>query len=349
MQKEQLYGKNLKELEAVSKENNMQRFSSMQMVEWLYKKHITSIDEMTNISSKIRSELGEKYIIGRKNPVKVQESADGTRKYLFPVKNDKFIETAFIPEKNRATICVSTQVGCKMGCVFCMTAKQGFHGNLTAGEILNQIGSLPERNKITNIVYMGMGEPFDNIDEVIKSLEILTEPWGFALSPKRITVSTIGIIPGIKRFFNESKCHLAVSLNSPFDEERQTLMPVQKVYPIKGILNEIKKYNLGIQRRISFEYIMLKDSNDSMHHVKELLKILNGIRCRINLIKFHPIPGALYKPSDDKTIEKFKNQLNSKGITTTLRQSRGKDILAACGLLSTKTTGNTDYSCNQFT
>ena len=333
--KEKLFGKTLKELENIVSEYGMQRFAAKQLADWLYKKHVANIDEMTNISSKIRQELNNKYEVGRQLPIKAQKSVDGTMKYLFPAGNNKFIETAYIPEKSRATLCVSSQVGCKMGCEFCMTARQGFQGNLDAGDILNQISSIPERGKITNIVYMGMGEPFDNIDEVLKSLEILTSTYGFALSPRRITVSTIGIIPGMKRFLYESKCHLAVSLQSPFEQERINMLPIEKKFPIKDVIAEIKKFNFGLQRRVSFEYIMFKSINDSQRHVKELSRILSDLTCRINLIKFHPIPGTMLKPSDDYTIESFKNDLEANGIITTIRQSRGQDIMAACGLLST--------------
>jgi 23S rRNA (adenine2503-C2)-methyltransferase len=336
MQKESLIGKTLDELETVVGEIGMQRFVAKQISEWLYKKNIASIDEMTNISVKARAELNLKYEVGKIDSVKVQASVDGTKKYLFPSLNSKFIETAYIPENDRATLCVSSQVGCKMGCKFCMTAKQGFQGNLTAGEIINQIISLPERDRLTNIVYMGMGEPLDNIDEVLKSLKILTSSWGFAMSPRRITVSTIGILPVLRRFISESNCHLAISLHSPFDEERRKLMPMQSVYPIKEVLAEINRTYFGLQRRVSFEYIMFKGLNDTPEHVKGLTSLLNGIRCRINLIKFHPIPGTPLESSDDNTIETFKEALNSKGIITTLRQSRGQDIYAACGLLSTK-------------
>jgi len=336
MQKELLLGKTLEELEQLVDEIGLQHFVAKQISEWLYKKFVVTIDEMTNVSAKVREELNLKYEIGRVAPVKVQASIDGTKKYLYPAQNNKYIETAYIPENERATLCVSSQVGCKMGCKFCMTAKQGFQGNLSAGEIINQIISLPERNKISNIVYMGMGEPLDNIDEVLKSLKILTSEWGFAMGPKRITVSTIGIIPVLRRFISESNCHLAISLHSPFDEERRKLMPMQSVYPIKEVLTEVKKTHFGLQRRISFEYIMFKGLNDTPVHVKELLRLLNGLRCRINLIKFHPIPGSALESSDDNTVESFKNALNSKGIITKLRQSRGLDIYAACGLLSTK-------------
>ena len=269
-------------------------------------------------------------------PTKLQESVDGTRKYLFPTTKGNFIETAMIPENERRTVCVSSQVGCKMGCLFCMTGKQGFQSNLAAGEIVNQIKSIEEHNEVSNIVYMGMGEPFDNLDEVLKSLEILTSEWGFAMSPKRITVSSIGIIPGMLTFLEQSLAHLAISLHTPFDDERKTLMPVEVAYPIKDVVKEIKSWDFGRQRRVSFEYIMFKNLNDSPTHVKELSSLLNGIKCRLNLIRFHPIPETPLLGSDEETIQKFKDELNNKGVLTTIRASRGQDIFAACGLLSTK-------------
>jgi 23S rRNA (adenine2503-C2)-methyltransferase len=279
--------------------------------------------------------LTEKYDLGLFKPVDARTSADGTKKYLFPASQDKFVETAYIPDKGRATLCVSSQVGCKMGCIFCMTGRQGFHGQLTAGMIINQLRSLPERETVTNIVYMGMGEPFDNLLNVLGSIEILTSDWGFAMSPKRITVSTIGIIPGMKEFLSKSKCHLAVSLHSPFEKERENLMPLGKVYTLHQILDTIRSFDFSSQRRISFEYILFKGLNDKLIHVRELARLLNGIRCRINLIRFHPIPGISLQPSEHETIISFENALKSKGIMTTLRVSRGQDILAACGLLST--------------
>jgi 23S rRNA (adenine2503-C2)-methyltransferase len=336
MIKQYLFGKTLTELNEVVKALSLPSFAAKQMAEWLYKKQISGIDEMTNISVKNRSIIADKYDIGVNKPVKVQTSVDGTKKYLFSISENKFVESAYIPESDRATLCVSSQVGCKMGCLFCMTGKQGFQSHLTAGEILNQIRSIPENSKLSNIVYMGMGEPFDNTDEVLKSLEILTSDYGYAWSPKRITVSTIGIIPGMKVFLEKSKCHLAISLHTPYDNERSELMPIQKRYPIKQVLDEIRSFDFGLQRRVSFEYIMFKGVNDTPRHAKELTKILTGIRCRINLIRFHPIPGSLLQGSDDKTIEMFKDSLNQNGIITTIRASRGQDILAACGLLSTK-------------
>lgn len=336
MQKEQLFGKTLSELQIVVKTLALPGFAAKQIADWLYKKQVSSIDEMTNLSQKSREVLKEHYEIGVSAPVKVQTSVDGTKKYLFTTGKARYIESAYIPEEDRATLCVSSQVGCKMGCLFCMTGKQGFQANLTAGEIVNQVRSLPERERLSNVVYMGMGEPFDNINEVLKSLEIFTSDYGYAWSPKRITVSSIGIIPGMKIFLQESKCHLAISMHTPFDDERLQLMPIQHVYPLQHVLNEIKSFDFGLQRRVSFEYIMFRGINDSQKHVKELARILNGIKCRINLIRFHPIPGTPLAGSDDSTIKNFQELLNSKGITTTIRASRGQDIFAACGLLSTK-------------
>jgi len=336
MQKQALFGKTPDELKTIVKQLNLPAFTAKQLADWFYKKHVSRFDEMTNLSKEVRQLLEDQFITGLTEPIKVQVSVDGTKKYLYRSLQGKYIETAYIPENDRHTLCVSTQVGCKMGCFFCMTAKQGFQGQLTAGEILNQIRSLPERDLITNIVYMGMGEPLDNLDETMKSLEIITSDYGFAMSPKRITVSTIGIIPGMKTFIEKSRCNLAVSLHSPFEEDRKKLMPIQNVYPLSEVLDTIRSYDFSRQRRISFEYIMFKGLNDTPRHVKELARVLNGIRCRINLLRFHPIPGTPLQSSENITIEWFRDELKSKGFMTTIRQSRGQDIEAACGMLSTK-------------
>ena len=334
--KDQLFGKNLIELQELSLALGLPKFTGKQLADWLYKKEISSIDEMSNLSIKARNLLNENYEFGLSIPSKVQVSIDGTKKYLFPTSHNKFIETAMIPDDDRKTVCVSTQVGCKMGCLFCMTGKQGFQGQLTAGEIVNQIRSIEEYGEVSNIVYMGMGEPFDNLDAVLRSLEILTSEWGFAMSPRRITVSSIGIIPAMIRFLNESEAHLAISLHTPFDEERRKLMPVQIAYPIAEVVNEIKGWDFGRQRRVSFEYILFKGLNDTPYHVRELTKLLSGIRCRINLIRFHPVPGTPLESPDEEIITSFRDQLIAKDITTTIRASRGQDIYAACGLLSNK-------------
>lgn len=333
---EPLFGKKQPELVEIALQQGLPAFNGRQITEWLYKKEIVSIDEMSNLSKKTRDLLKQNFVIGTQSPVKEQESVDGTKKYLFPAGEGQFIETAYIPDRERATLCVSTQVGCRMGCLFCMTARQGFKGQLTTGEILNQYQSLPERNSVTNIVYMGMGEPFDNLDNVLDSLEVFTSDWGYAMSPRRITVSTIGLIPGMKEFLEKSKCHLAISLHTPFEDERKKLMPGENKYPIREVMEVIRNFDFGLQRRISFEYIMFRGFNDTMRHVSELARILNNIRCRINLIRFHSIPGTQLESSDDRTILNFQQALKDKRIITTLRASRGQDIAAACGLLSTR-------------
>jgi 23S rRNA (adenine2503-C2)-methyltransferase len=335
IQKEKLFGKTLNELIVVTKRVGLPGFAARQIADWLYKKEIAAIEDMTNLSKKTRELLSVDYELGLYPPEQESESTDGTKKYLFKVLKNRYIETAYIPDNDRATICVSSQSGCKMGCIFCMTGKQGFQGNLTSNEILNQFRSMPEFSNLTNMVYMGMGEPLDNITEVLKSLEILTSDWGFGWSPTRITVSTVGLITGIKDFLEKSRCHLAVSLHSPFDEERRKLMPIQKTNTLPEILGIIRNFDFNSQRRVSFEYILFKGMNDTPRHIRELARILNGIKCRINIIRFHPIPGSEFNSPDEKTTIAFKEELNSKGILTTIRASRGIDIQAACGLLST--------------
>jgi 23S rRNA (adenine2503-C2)-methyltransferase len=337
--KESLFGKSLDELITVVKEAGLPAYTARQIAEWLYKKRVDSIYDMTNLSKRARNYLEEKYTLGHAAPVNVMEAADGTKKYLFPAGENKFIESAYIPEEKRNTLCLSCQVGCRMGCSFCMTGMQGLQGNLTAGEILNQVVSIPEADKITNLVYMGMGEPFDNTENVIRSVTILTSEWGFAMSPRRITVSTIGIIPGIWKFLSETDAHLAVSMHTPFSDERMKLMPSENKYPLEEIMKVIKDYSWGRQRRISFEYIMFSGINDSDRHINELTRLLGGLRCRVNLIRFHSFPGVSYESSSDKTILMFRDKLTSRGITTTIRASRGEEIMAACGMLSTMKQG----------
>lgn len=336
MEKEALFGKNLDELKAAAATLGLPKFAATQIADWLYKKDVDSIDEMSNLSLKARKMLNEYYVFGTQKPISVSESNDGTRKYLYNAPGEKYIEVAFIPEKTRNTLCVSSQIGCKMACEFCMTGRQKFHGNLTAGNIVNQLRSLPEWKEVSNIVYMGMGEPMDNINEVLKSLEILTSDWGMEMSPKRINVSTIGVIPNMRMFIENSEANLAISLHSPFDDERKSIMPVQKVYPIKEVIEELKRHDWTGKRRLSFEYIVFDGLNHSDRHVKELAKILNGLKYRINLIRFHQIPDSELKSSDDDNLLLFQRKLMDKGIITTIRASRGQDIDAACGLLSTK-------------
>lgn len=331
-----LLGKTLTELQEIVIGLKLPKYTAQQIADWLYKKQVVSIDEMTNLSLETRQKLSEKYSIGNSKPILVNSSKDGTKKYLFSVANEQLIEAVMIPESDRKTLCISSQVGCKMNCKFCVTGKMGFHGNLTTTEIINQIYFVDELQDLTNFVFMGMGEPFDNMDELMKTLEVLTASWGFAKSPRRITVSTIGIIPMIHRFLNESECHLAVSLHSPFDEERKMLMPIQSKYPIEKVIQEIKAHGISGQRRVSFEYILFKDLNDTSQHIKALLKLLNGIKCRVNIIRFHPSSEIPFQSPDNEKVKYFAELLNKKGLTTTIRASRGEDIQAACGLLSTQ-------------
>jgi len=333
---EHLSGMTLEELKTAASQVSLPAYAAKQMSDWLYKKKIKSIDEMTNISAVKRELLSSYYDIGAIPPVGAMHSTDGTIKYLFTAGEGlHFVESVYIPSKNRATICVSTQVGCKMNCYFCMTGKQGFSAHLTANEILNQIQSIPENDKLTNIVFMGMGEPLDNPDELYKVIEILTAPYGYAWSPKRVTVSTVGIIPELKHFLDKSNCHLAISLHSPYHEERLSLMPVEKVYHIDSIISILHEYDFSHQRRVSFEYIMFENLNDTERHAKDLSRLLKGLDCRVNLIKFHSIPGVNLRSSNEGKIEAFRDTLNSLGMTCTIRASRGEDIFAACGMLST--------------
>ena len=333
--KKYLLGMTLGELKEVAKSLGMPAFTGGQMAKWLYTQQVKSIDEMTNISKANREKLAAAYAIGCKEPTDAQYSKDGTVKYLFPTDSGKFVETVYIPEDGRATLCVSSQVGCKMNCLFCQTGKQGFEGSLSATDILNQVYSLPERDKLTNIVFMGQGEPMDNLDNVLCVTEILTAGFGYGWSPKRITVSSVGIKGKLKRFLEESDCHVAISMHSPLHEQRSELMPAERGMSIESIVDLLGNYDFSHQRRLSFEYIVFKDVNDSEAHAKAIVRLLKGLDCRINLIRFHPIPNTPLQGVDDRKMEEFRNYLTQHGVFTTIRASRGQDIFAACGLLST--------------
>lgn len=332
---EPLLGKSLAELKEVAKSLGMPAFTGGQMAKWLYGKHVMDIDDMTDISKSNRERLKEHFTIGCMPPADSQRSVDGTVKYLFPTSSGKFVETVYIPENDRATLCVSSQVGCKMNCLFCQTGKQGFEGSLTASDILNQIYSLPEHDSLTNIVFMGQGEPMDNLDNVLRATETLTAPWGYAWSPKRITVSSVGVKNKLKRFIEESECHVAISLHSPIPEQRAMLMPAEKGMHIVDIVEMLRNYDFSHQRRLSFEYIVFGGVNDSPMHAREIIKLLKGLDCRVNLIRFHQIPGVDLHGADDSRMEAFRDYLTGHGVFTTIRASRGQDIYAACGLLST--------------
>ena len=330
-----LLGMSLSELKSVVKDLGMPQFTAGQIAKWLYQQHVMSIDEMTNISKANREKLAEHYTVGAMTPIDCQRSKDGTIKYLFPTAEGKFVETVYIPDHDRATLCVSCQVGCKMNCLFCQTGKQGFEGSLTAGDILNQIYALPERETLTNIVFMGQGEPMDNLDNVLRATEILTADYGYAWSPKRITVSSVGVKSKLKRFLDESECHVAISMHSPLPEQRQQLMPAEQQMSIVEVVDLLKQYDFTHQRRCSFEYICFAGLNDTTMHAREIVKLLQGLECRVNLIRFHEIPEVDLPGADEKRMEALRDYLTNHGVFTTIRASRGQDIFAACGLLST--------------
>ena len=334
-QQKTLLGMTLDELRQVCKELGMPAFTGGQMAKWLYVHRVKEIDEMTDISKANRARLSESYAVGCHAPIDAQYSADGTIKYLFPVAGGKFVETVYLPENDRATLCVSCQVGCKMNCLFCQTGKQGFEGSLDACDILNQIYALPEADKLTNIVFMGQGEPMDNLDNVLRATEILTADYGLAWSPKRITVSSVGVKNKLKRFLEESDCHVAISLHSPIAEQRAELMPAQKSMSIAEIVELLHNYDFSRQRRLSFEYIFFGCINDTAAHAREIVKLLKGLDCRVNLIRFHQIPDVPLHGADEKKMEELRDYLTAHGVFTTIRASRGEDIFAACGLLST--------------
>lgn len=330
-----LLGKTLDELTQIVLDLGMPKFTAGQIASWLYDRKVASIDEMTNLSVKNRERLKECYEVGATAPVHEMRSVDGTVKYLFRTPEGDYVESVYIPDADRATLCVSSQVGCKMNCKFCMTGKQGYTNSLTAAQILNQIYSIPERDTLTNVVFMGMGEPFDNLDEVLRALEILTASYGYAWSPKRITVSSVGLRKGLKRFLDESDCHLAISLHSPFPAQRQELMPAEKAFSIVEIVDILRQYDFSKQRRLSFEYIVFKGVNDSLIYAKELVRLLRGLDCRMNLIRFHAIPNVDLEGADMETMLAFRDYLTQHGLFATIRASRGEDIFAACGMLST--------------
>lgn len=342
-----LLGLSVAELKEVALQVGLKPFVGKQMADWIYQKHVTDIDQMQNLSKEARKRLKEKFTIGCSKPIDAQRSVDGTVKYLYATAKGDFIETVYIPDADRATLCVSSQVGCKMGCAFCMTGRQGYVASLTATDIINQIYSLPERDTLTNVVFMGQGEPFDNLDNVLKTTEVLTASWGWGWSPKRITVSSVGLAKGLARFLEESSCHLAISLHHPIPTERGALMPAEKAFSITDVVSLLKQYDFcrkntrrtaaegTHQRRLSFEYIVFKGINDSKQHADALIKLLQGLDCRINLIRFHDIPNTPLQGVSNEKMLSFRDYLTSHGLFTTLRASRGQDIFAACGLLST--------------
>lgn len=335
-----LIGLTLPELREVAAEAGLKPFAAKQMAAWLYERRATSIDEMTDLSKAGRERLKEKYTVGLTAPKAEARSNDGTVKYLFDGAGGRDVEAVFIPDKDRATLCVLSQAGCRMGCTFCMTGRQGFHGQLTTAQIINQVLAIPESERLTNLVFMGMGEPTDNLQAVMKAIEILTEPWGLAWSPKRITVSSIGNLSGLKTLLDSTKVHIAISVHSPFPSEREGIMPVERAFPVRKVMELLHRYDFAHQRRLSVEYIMWRGFNDDRAHADALARLLRGTDSRVNLIRFHAIPGVTREPATRETMEEFRDRLNALGVTATIRASRGEDIEAACGMLAGKDRAN---------
>lgn len=355
--KKPLLGLTLDELTQIAVDLGFPKFVGKQICGWIYDKHVQDIDSMTNLSKQARARLAETYEIGTSAPVESMNSVDGTIKYLYRTPTGHYIETVYIPDfgndgrpddvPRRATLCVSCQVGCKMHCEFCMTGRQGFVAHLTAADILNQVYSLPQREWLTNIVFMGQGEPFDNLDAVLRATQALTAPWGYAWSPRRITVSTVGLAKGLVRFLDGSNCNLAVSLHHPIPQERSRIMPAERAFSIEDLVNLLAQYDFcrkttadyeegTKQRRLTFEYIVFGGLNDSDRHADALLRLLRPLDCRVNLIRFHTIPDTPFHGAEESRMQHFCDYLNARGLTTTIRASRGQDIYAACGLLTTK-------------
>ena len=330
-----LLGMTADELQSVCTSLGMPSYTARQISGWIYGRRVTDISQMTNLSMRHREMLARDYCVGCMPHADRMCSADGTVKYLFPTQSGHFVESVFIPDGDRATLCVSSQVGCRMGCRFCMTGRQGFHGQLTATDILNQIYSLPESERLTNVVFMGQGEPMDNLEPVLRATSLLTASYGWGWSPKRITVSTVGVRRHVEEFLDRSECHLAVSLHNPFPEERKAMMPAEGGYGLMDLLALLRRRDWTHQRRLSFEYIVFAGLNDTEAHARQLVRLLSPMECRVNLIRFHDIPDSPYQGASEEKMVALRDYLTRHGVTTTIRASRGQDIYAACGLLST--------------
>jgi 23S rRNA (adenine2503-C2)-methyltransferase len=333
--KMKLLGMTLPQIKESITAAGMPAFTAKQIADWVYKKRVRSIDEMSNISIKNRERLAQLFEVGFAEPVEAMRSVDGTIKYLYQVDNSHYVEAVYIPDGDRATLCVSSQVGCKMNCLFCMTGKQRYTANLSCNEILNQIYALPEFENLTNIVFMGMGEPCDNLDNLLQTIEILTADYATAWSPHRLTVSSVGVRKGLKRLLDSGDYHIAISLHHPEPARRSEIMPAERGYSITEIIELLKQYDFSHQRRLTFEYIVFKGVNDSPTHARKLLRLLSGLDCRINLIRYHAIPGVPLEGVDGEAMTRLRDYLTANGIFTTVRASRGEDIFAACGMLST--------------
>ena len=330
---------NLEELKEKFIEIGEKKYRAEQTFKWLYKENVTSFNDMTNLSIELRNKLDELFYIPIFHIIKKQESKDGTKKYLFDVGDGNAIETVLMKYKYGYSICVSSQIGCKMGCKFCASTGIAFVRNLTAGEIVEQLQAVEreENVRISNIVFMGIGEPLDNYDNVIRAIRIINNDNGIAIGARHISISTSGIVPKIYKLADEKiQCTLSISLHSPSDEKRSELMPINKVYNIEELIKACKYYIEKTNRRVSFEYALAKERNDNLDDAKKLVKLLRGMNCHVNLIPINEIKNSEFKKSTNENIIKFRDYLNSRGIVATIRRELGSDIDAACGQLRRK-------------
>jgi 23S rRNA (adenine2503-C2)-methyltransferase len=337
----------LSELEAALTGVGLRKYRAGQIMEWIYRHHARGFEEMTNIAKADRDLLTQRFSIAALALLRMERSSDGTRKFLFGLEDGHTIESVLIPDEDRNTLCISSQVGCAQACRFCLTGSGGFQRNLEAFEIADQVLEVDAllgsetvepgtewRKRITNIVFMGMGEPLANLDNVVRALQVITAEKGLGFSPRRVTVSTDGLVPGIERLGRSGvKVNLAVSLNATTDEVRDRIMPVNRRYPIKELLAACGRFPLEPRRRITFEYVLLRDVNDSKEDAVRLARMLKGIQCKVNLIPFNPFPGSEFRRPDDGTVRDFQKILLDRHYTAPVRESRGRDISAACGQL----------------
>lgn len=319
------------------KEMGIEKYRLQQVVRWLYSEDVADFSEMTNLSKALRQELGEKFAIERLPLQTEQASEDGTRKYLLQLPDAQTIESVLIPSENRLTLCVSSQVGCAMACRYCLTGRLGLKRNLTQFELLEQVlavqRSLPEERKITNLVFMGMGEPMQNLEALLPALEILLHDLGLNFSKNKITVSTSGLVPEMLEFGSKSEVKLAISLSATTNELRDLLVPVNKRYPLEALLEACRQYPLKRRGRITFEYVVLEGVNDSLEDAKRMARLLADIPSKINLIPFNEFPGSEFKRPSDAKLRELQDYLLKRGFQTNIRASRGRDILGACGQL----------------
>lgn len=326
------------DLEAWMRERGEKPYHARQVLKWLYQRGATSFAAMTDVSTVLRARLEQEFSIAKLGCVRMTSAADGTRKFLFALHDGRYIESVQIPAEDRLTLCVSSQVGCAMGCRFCATATVRPIRDLTAGEIVSQIWdvqqTLPVAQRLTNLVFMGMGEPLANYDQLVKAIEIITAEWGCNFSPRRVTVSTVGLVPQMKRLLEETSVNLTVSLTATTNTLRDDLMPVNRRFPLEQLLETCRTLPIAPRKRVTFAYTMLKDVNDSEADAKRLTKLLQGFRLKVNLIPFNPFPGSEFQASPRPRIEYFRQALLDKGIMATIRESRGQDAQAACGQLA---------------